>query len=125
MTVLNDRLWAADHVLRDFSGLPQPCSVDVSDTLLTEAVKMQFTSVRDITEWAVRFDEPVTFSEKSNYVNVSCTINIHDVDIVAWVHLSHREAFHLTEDWQDFAMTSAGITIPASHAFALNAAAVG
>jgi hypothetical protein len=121
VSALGDRAGAVDTLLREYPDLPQPRTVDLRDDTFTVGVRAQLADVAQVVAWALRFDAPVTVTEKSTYVAVATVISVYGVDITAWTTLRHTEAFHLLQRW-GYDLTPEGVSIPAAHAYALSSA---
>lgn len=127
MPVIADRLAAVHQVFRDYvPGLPCPKAVlttggtgSTADDPERTGIRMQFDNMPDVVAWALRFDAPVMFSDRSMFVNVTTIIDAYGARMLAWVHLTHAEAYHLLQNW-GYQLTRAGVSIPAAHADALS-----
>lgn len=123
MSDLTDRVWATSQVLKDFclaqtSPLPLPINIEVGcESEL--GVRLQLRNLNQLVAWAARFDQPITFTEKTSFVRVTTCITVCAVAMLPWVHLSHSQAFHLLRNW-GYDLSPDEITIPAAHAYSLN-----
>lgn len=127
MTSLVERTGAVDLLLREFPDLPEPTTVDIRQHMYGDVgVKLQVVDVDNVVAWSLKFDVPITFTEKSMFVNVAATVIVFEVEMSVWTHLSHSDAFHLLQRW-GYELTPHGVSIPAAHAYAQNStpAAVG